>query len=118
MIEVTAYKVIAKNSLQGVFSIKIAKWGDLTIREMAHFKKSDAEWVAFPNRQYVDKDTQEKKYFEYFRFINPETTKLFQEKVKDAINKYFEQHPELRMIEPKQMELFEGADSESGPLPF
>jgi hypothetical protein len=88
--EITKYKEINKNSLQGTFTLKIPKWGDFLIHEMTYFKKDSNRWVSFPSRGY-EKDG-EKKYYSYCFFEDPAVLKSFSNKVLAALDIYFETH--------------------------
>ena len=113
MITVTHYKLISKNALVGIFSIKVEKWGGLIIEDMCHFKKGSHQWVNFPSRTYED-NHGEKKYFHYAKFDDLEVMKLFQSKVIIAIENYLNQHPELLQINDK-IEKFENPHAK---IPF
>jgi len=88
MIEILQYKTVNKNSLQGILSIEIQKWGNFIINEISYFKKDDQRWISFPSKPY-EKDG-EKKYFPLNRFKESSMAKSFQEKVLEALDKYLE----------------------------
>jgi hypothetical protein len=91
-IEVILYRPMNKNTLQGIFNIKIPKWGNFIIREISYFKKNGSRWISFPSRSY--EKNGEKKYFHFMIFEEPHTMKAFQEKVFDALDAYLLAHPE------------------------
>jgi hypothetical protein len=110
MFEITQFKEINKSALVATFTLKIAKWGDFCIREMAYFKTHDKRWISFPSRQYESEG--KKKYFQYCLFEKPEMTEAFKNKVLDSIDEYIKKNPSSQ----KQPDLFE--DNEPGPPPF
>lgn len=89
--QITQYKEINKNSLQGIFTLEVPKWGGFQIREMRYFKKDSQRWVSFPQKEY-EKDG-EKKYYAYNSFKDAETLKSFQEKVLEALDKHLGKSP-------------------------
>lgn len=115
MLTVTSYKPIFKGYLRGTFSLKIPQWGNLIIRDLCHFQKNDNQWVSFPGRTYDENG--EKKYFNYMKFEDQETMKIFQNKVLPCIDSYLNEHPEL--LETKttnsKIEPFENIDDN---IPF
>ena len=88
MIEITQYKSINKNSLQGILSIKNPKWGNFIIREISYFKKNDQRWISLPSKPY-EKDG-EKKYYALNLFEESSRMKSFQEEVLKAFDQYLE----------------------------
>lgn len=105
--EIIDFKSINKGSVIAKFTLKIHKWGDFLIKEMAYFKKDTSSWIQFPTRQY-EKDGQ-KKYFHLCGFSDPEMLKSFQGKVIELLEKYIQEHPE-KTGEPPKMEI--------GEIPF
>lgn len=101
MFEITQYKEINKSALIATFTLKINKWGDFCIREMAYFKSNDKRWVTFPSRQY-EKDGQ-KKYFQFCTFETNELNETFKAKVLEALDKH------IATLQPKaiQNDLFQ-----------
>jgi hypothetical protein len=91
MIEIIQYKPVNKGNLQGFLSIKIQKWGNFIIRDMAFFKKNDQKWVSFPQKSY-EKDGAT-KYVSLNLFEDPTTSKSFQEKVLEALEEVIKLSP-------------------------
>lgn len=49
------YRAIAKNTLQGSFTITVEPVG-LIIKDCLYHEKAGKEWIAFPARPYTGKD--------------------------------------------------------------
>lgn len=86
--EILRYTPLEKGSLQGFFSLKIAKWGQFVINDMRYFaKEGGARWIAFPQRQY-EKDG-EKKYAPYCKFEDRGMEHAFGDQVLKALDAHF-----------------------------
>jgi hypothetical protein len=97
MFEVTQYKEINKGSLKGTFNLKIPKWGNFIIRDMLYFKNDKNRWLSFPGKEYVKDD--QKKYYQYNVFEDPETDKAFKAKAMDSLDFFFSQNQGIEMTQ-------------------
>lgn len=86
-IECTQFKHVGKGVLVASFNIFVPKWG-VEIFDMSLCMKDGKRWINFPQSTY-EKDG-EKKYWPYVKFRDKAHHELFQEKVKQAIDKYCE----------------------------
>ena len=71
-IEIVRYKMINKNSVLALATIKVPEWGNLLIDNMTLFFKPPNKWISFPSRK-DDKG----KYWEYMRFESHQDKKDF-----------------------------------------
>jgi hypothetical protein len=97
--EITHYKPINHKLLQGTFTLKIPKWGNLLINEISYFKNdiTNQRWINFPSKKY-EKDGKT-KYFKYLYFEDQSISEAFQDKVMKALDLFFEKNPELLTIQ-------------------
>lgn len=86
MIQILKFNPVHKGSLQGYFSIKIPKWGNFIINDLAYFKNDSNSWISFPAKK-VEKES-ETKYFPYNKF---EEKKMMEEFSKMVI-RVLEEH--------------------------
>lgn len=84
--EIVDYKEINKNCLQGFFDLKIEKWGNFIIRELAIFNKGNERWIAYPSKKY--ESAGKTKYYSFVTFEDPAFDKKFKEDVMNCLDKY------------------------------
>lgn len=84
--EISDFKRINKGALKASFNIFIPEWG-MTIRNCNYFDTSDKNWIGFPSRQYIDPDTNQKKYFSYIIFED-EVKKRLDSAAKKELEKF------------------------------
>jgi hypothetical protein len=101
--KITDTKPMDKNTLQGIFSLLV---GPLKIEGFTYHIKGDRSWIGFPAKEYIDKETGEKKYWPICRIEDKDRYANFQKWCKDQVREEFK---------PKQEEeLLAGADD----IPF
>ena len=57
--QITDAKPLNKNTLRGVFSMIV---GPMKIEGWTYHIKGDKSWVSPPSKEYIDRETGEKKY--------------------------------------------------------
>ena len=95
-VQVTEYKHVAKGSLIGIATVRMTKWANLLIRDVALFEINGKSWVNMPSKQYeVD---GKKRYWPYLAFENKEIDEQFKNKIKDAIKQYMVENPAVAQV--------------------
>lgn len=107
MIEIIKLDMINKGPLIARFSIKIAKWGGLVIRDCTFFDSGGKRWVSMPSREYESEG--KKKYFSFVIFESREIDERF----KAAILQAVDEHLSKMNIKKSKEEKFE-----QGEFPF
>lgn len=75
-----------KGALLGYFSIKIQKWGNFIIHDMAYFKKGSHSWISFPCKKVEGESMA--KYYPYNCFENKEMQDQFSKIVVEILEDY------------------------------
>ena len=86
MIEIIKLDMINKGPLIARFSIKIAKWGGIVIRDCTFFDSKGNRWVSMPSREYESEG--KKKYFQFIVYENQEMDKKFKETILQTLDEY------------------------------
>jgi hypothetical protein len=86
--KITHYKSINKGSMMASFNVTIPKWADFEIRNCVLFEANAKRWVNLPSKEYEDKQTQKKKYFQLCGYADNEKN----DKLKEAIMKAVDEH--------------------------
>jgi hypothetical protein len=84
--KVTDTKPMNKNTLQGVFSLMV---GPLKIEGWTYHVKGDKSWVNPPSKEYIDRETGEKKYWPIIRIEDDERYHAFQRWAKEQVTEIF-----------------------------
>ena len=96
-------KKMNKNTLRGFFSLLI---GSLKIEGFTYHVKNDKSWVGFPAKEYIDKETGEKKYWPMIRIEDKDRYHAFQNWCRDQVSNIFDQKNN------------EGAQQDNDEIPF
>lgn len=89
MIQVIEWRPANRKTFQGHFDIIIPKWGGFIICDMRYFKKDNKRWISFPSKKF-EKDGKI-GYYNYCKFHAACVNKLFNEKVLDALDQFFQE---------------------------
>lgn len=81
------------NTLQGLFSLTA---GPLKIEGFTYHVKGDKSWIGFPSKEYIDKETGEKKYWPMVRIEDKDRYYSFQNWCKDQVSEIFDHNTETQ----------------------
>ena len=88
-IECLKFVSCKSGSLIGFADFRINDWG-LEIYGCPLYMKAGKRWVNLPSKEYVDKETNEKKYAAVIRFPDKKMYERFQDMAKKAIDEWCE----------------------------
>lgn len=95
-------KKMSKNTLQGIFSLMV---GPLKIEGFTYHVKNGKSWIGFPAKEYLDKETGEKKYWPMIRIEDKERYASFQKWAKDQVREIFK--PKTEMVQETLVEEYD-----------
>jgi hypothetical protein len=78
------WRPIGKGTLVGTADLYIVKWRTDFFGAMWH-RKDSREWINFPSREYIDKETGERKFYPLCKFKNHGDARRFSEAAIEAI---------------------------------
>jgi hypothetical protein len=79
------YRAVGKNTLIGCVDITVVKWR-FVFRGCLHHRKGDSEWIAFPGKEYLDRDG-ERKFSNLCEFVNHGDARRFKEAALEAVHR-------------------------------
>lgn len=85
------YKKMESGALQGFANFKLAKMG-VELFGCGVFMKNGKRWVSMPSREYVDKESGDKKYIAIMRFINKDHAEAFSRSALQALDKWCDEN--------------------------
>lgn len=92
--KITDTKPMNKNTLRGIFSLLV---GPMKIEGWTYHIKGDKSWVNPPSKEYLDKETGQKKYWPIIRIEDDDRYRKFQKWAKDQVAEIFNQpHSDLQ----------------------
>lgn len=92
-IECIGFKSHVSGALQGFANLRVPKMG-IEVFGCSIFVKEGRRWMSMPSREYLDRDTGEKKYISTFRFMEKQHQDSFCKAALQAIDFWREQNPE------------------------
>lgn len=84
--EIVDTKRMDKNTLRGLFSLMV---GPLKIEGFTFHLKGNTSWIGFPSKEYIDKETGEKKFWPVVRIEDKDRYGSFQKWAKDQVSEIF-----------------------------
>jgi len=79
-------KKMDKNTLRGLFSLTV---GPLKIEGFTYHLKGDSSWIGLPAKEYLDRETGEKKYWPIVRIEDKDRYASFQKWAKSQVAEIF-----------------------------
>ena len=103
--KITDTKPLNKNTLKGVFSLDV---GPLKIEGFTFHTKNGKAWIGFPSREYIDKETSEKKYWPIIRIEDKERYWKFQDWCKEQLESVFDEPEPMPEPDPQHAGFTDG----------
>jgi DNA-binding cell septation regulator SpoVG len=88
MIKCIEKKEVQNSALKSVVDIEIDWKGGLILHDVKVFESKGAKFVTLPSKEYVDKATGAKKYFQLVRFKDKATDELFKKAIVKAVDDF------------------------------
>lgn len=86
MIEILKFELVNKGAFIAKFTVKMHKWGGLTIRECALFESGNKRWITLPSRTY--EADGKKKYFSFLAYEDRELDEKFKASIMQSVDEY------------------------------
>jgi DNA-binding cell septation regulator SpoVG len=84
MIEIISYEKVEKGSLKEKVSVRIKKWGNFCIYDIAIMQKDNNRWISFPSKKVLI--GTESKWLPCMSFDDPEMLKEFTKKLLEVVD--------------------------------
>jgi len=95
MIKIQNLYPINKGSLMAKCDVHIAPW-KMTFHDVKIFEKGANRWIAMPSKDFVNAEGIT-KYSDMISFDSDAVKKRFTEQIKEAVDKYLESNPEMKV---------------------